>query len=458
MGHYIPKRRLPALHAYKYSGQDDSWISANLLSPWWNWLVQQFPLWVAPNTITLSGLALVGINFASLLIIDGGMDCGTSASLDPRRRTENLNASGDKWASVSLFEHWGFPESMKEHTFSQVRCIPPWVFLSWSIGLFLYQSLDAIDGKQARRTGMAGPLGEMFDHGCDAINTTLESLLCCAALNVGRSYWALASVVATLSNFYLTTWEEYHTGTLYLSAFSGPVEGILMICVIYLITAIVPGGANFWNRGIFSLSGIESLDVPALAHLAAWNIKANEAFLSFGATALGFNILASYGNVRKARAAKGLSTVTPLTGLLPLLAQNVVMVAWALGNHGQLLKDGSVFVPFISTWGLGFAYSVGLLIVAHVTKAPFPYWNIATLFGLVGAVDAWLPTPILQSSPQRVQVTVFSSLVLAAAFYLHFCYDVITTITVETGKPCFQVVPPEQQKPKNEGKELSKKQ
>jgi hypothetical protein len=25
--------------------------------------------------------------------------------------------------------------------------------------------MDAIDGKQARRTGMAGPLGEMFDHG-----------------------------------------------------------------------------------------------------------------------------------------------------------------------------------------------------------------------------------------------------------------------------------------------------
>lgn len=41
-----------------------------------------------------------------------------------------------------------------------------WVYMSWGIGLFLYQSMDAIDGKQARRTGMAGPLGEMFDHGC----------------------------------------------------------------------------------------------------------------------------------------------------------------------------------------------------------------------------------------------------------------------------------------------------
>jgi ethanolaminephosphotransferase len=41
--------------------------------------------------------------------------------------------------------------------------------------LFAYQSLDSIDGKQARRTGMAGPLGELFDHGCDAINTTVSA-------------------------------------------------------------------------------------------------------------------------------------------------------------------------------------------------------------------------------------------------------------------------------------------
>ena len=36
---------------------------------------------------------------------------------------------------------------------------------SWSAGLFIYQSLDAIDGKQARRTGSSSPLGEVFDHG-----------------------------------------------------------------------------------------------------------------------------------------------------------------------------------------------------------------------------------------------------------------------------------------------------
>lgn len=40
-----------------------------------------------------------------------------------------------------------------------------------AVGLFIYQSLDAIDGKQARRTNSSSPLGELFDHGCDAVST-----------------------------------------------------------------------------------------------------------------------------------------------------------------------------------------------------------------------------------------------------------------------------------------------
>jgi len=44
------------------------------------------------------------------------------------------------------------------------------------------------------------------------------------------------SEVLTLANFYLTTWEEYHTGVLFLGYFSGPVEGILIVVAIYLVT------------------------------------------------------------------------------------------------------------------------------------------------------------------------------------------------------------------------------
>lgn len=69
---------------------------------------------------------------------------------------------------------------------------------------------------------------------CDAnkVAEQLEVLLCAAALNLGQSWWTgmswlskshahfqaqmmastVASQVFTLANFYLSTWEEYHTG------------------------------------------------------------------------------------------------------------------------------------------------------------------------------------------------------------------------------------------------------
>lgn len=66
----------------------------------------------------------------------------------------------------------------------------------------------------------------------------LEAILTCYALNLGRSWWTVASQVATLANFYLTTWEEYHTGQLFLGVFSGPVEGILMVVGLYVLTGV----------------------------------------------------------------------------------------------------------------------------------------------------------------------------------------------------------------------------
>jgi phosphatidylglycerophosphate synthase len=51
--------------------------------------------------------------------------------------------------------------------------VPAWSYFLCGLGLFIYQSLDAIDGKQARRTNSSTPLGELFDHGCDAISTGL---------------------------------------------------------------------------------------------------------------------------------------------------------------------------------------------------------------------------------------------------------------------------------------------
>lgn len=63
---------------------------------------------------------------------------------------------------------------------------PRWACALCAVGLFIYQSLDAIDGKQARRTGSANPLGELFDHGCDSLSTVFVAVSACTAVQLGN--------------------------------------------------------------------------------------------------------------------------------------------------------------------------------------------------------------------------------------------------------------------------------
>lgn len=58
-----------------------------------------------------------------------------------------------------------------DYGFSSTYTIPSWLFLVSALNVFLYYTLDGIDGKQARRTGTSTPLGELFDHGLDSYNT-----------------------------------------------------------------------------------------------------------------------------------------------------------------------------------------------------------------------------------------------------------------------------------------------
>ena len=89
------------------------------------------------------------------------------------------------------------------------------MFLSCALSVFIYQSLDAIDGKQARRTKTNNQLGELFDHGCDAVSNILL-IPCCggaAALNEQPNLF-LALMAIQLCLFYCYHWLNYVVGEL----------------------------------------------------------------------------------------------------------------------------------------------------------------------------------------------------------------------------------------------------
>ena len=73
---------------------------------------------------------------------------------------------------------------------------------------------DGIDGKQARRIKLSGPLGELFDHGLDSYSASLIPICLYSVFGRGaqfsiepmRFYYVL---VVILLNFYISHWEKY---------------------------------------------------------------------------------------------------------------------------------------------------------------------------------------------------------------------------------------------------------
>ncbi|GAA6003143.1 uncharacterized protein JCM10292_002889 [Rhodotorula paludigena] len=428
MGIYIPASKRDRLLKYKYSSTDLSLTSKYVLNPFWNKLVLVFPKTMAPNAITLLGLSLIFLNFISLLYYNPTMSVGYKP----------LHVSkGGAWDP--LFPPTAPHSSALSSWFSWLRgraqeaadqAAPRWLYWTFAAGLFAYQSLDAIDGKQARRTGTSGPLGELFDHGCDALNTTLGCLLTASALNLGLSWWTVASLVATNMNFYLTTWEEYHTGTLFLSAFSGPVEGILLIVGVFTITGFK--GPEFWDTGVLTVLGLHPSTNDYLASLP-FHIKdlpLNDCFLVFSAIGLFFNIVSATHNVYLSLPASSrniASLVKPVTRLTPWAAHTAAMVSWLWSREALLLRT-TLFLPFALFWGIAFAHHVQLLILAHLTKSPFPAaWKHPLLIlSALAAADARVE--LVQTSDERVKQTVLVCLGLGIVVYAHFVWEVIGDI------------------------------
>ena len=53
---------------------------------------------------------------------------------------------------------------------------PSWALFCYGISVFIYQTLDNVDGKQARAIKNSTPLGMIMDHGCDALGLVFLTL------------------------------------------------------------------------------------------------------------------------------------------------------------------------------------------------------------------------------------------------------------------------------------------
>nr|XP_032837303.1 cholinephosphotransferase 1-like isoform X2 [Petromyzon marinus]XP_032837305.1 cholinephosphotransferase 1-like isoform X2 [Petromyzon marinus] len=303
----LSSRQLKALSEHRYSVEGSSLLEPPL-QIFWTWLVELVPLWMAPNTITITGLAINAITTITLV------------AHSPEARTVP----------------------------------PPWACLLAALGLFLYQSLDAIDGKQARRTHSSSPLGELFDHGCDSVSTVLVGVGASVSVALGASPPCMFfCCFVGMAMFYCAHWRAYTTGTLHFGRVD-VTEVQVAIVVVFLLSAL--GGEELWSTQIpFTQQSLRLLPVLGMLGGALYALPSYAVAIlrhaASGAPAV------SGGSV--------LPPAIPLLGLLlpALLVASVSPGVSAFVSHPCL---------FVLAFGVVSAKITNQLVVAHMTRSVVP--------------------------------------------------------------------------------------
>lgn len=300
---------------------DKSYLTYYVLNPYWTWAAQFMPLWLAPNVITLLGILAIYINIACVLIY-----------------IPDLVGPG-----------------------------PSWIYYTFAAGLFFYQTMDNIDGKQARKTGSSSPLGELFDHGIDSLNCCLGGLVQSACMGMGSSReTALVSFITCVAMF-LSTWETYHTHTLYLGYLNGPTEGIIIATSFMLASGIF--GLEVWTIKVADL-------VPAAGYVFSdsFNLKDFWVLSAFLGVVVGHLPVCLFNVWRHKRKEGTNDFLQSLSQLLPIICLTAAVTSWLTSPYSSVLSDNHM-VLFALTMSLVFARVTTSVILAHLTRQPFPYWS-----------------------------------------------------------------------------------
>ncbi|XP_038051111.1 cholinephosphotransferase 1-like isoform X2 [Patiria miniata] len=201
----LSQSQLKRLKEHKYSAEGTSLFDAPM-QVFWRWLIEQIPKTVAPNTITIAGLALNILGAVILMLF-------SPTATEPA---------------------------------------PSWAYLTAAVTLFIYQALDAVDGKQARRTQTSTPMGELFDHGCDSVSIVFVSIEFSISTQLGE--WPelfFVTTVLSILMFYSAHWQTYVSGTLHFGKFD-VTESQLTLVAIFSLSAFF--GPQIWA---YKVLGVE---------------------------------------------------------------------------------------------------------------------------------------------------------------------------------------------------------
>uniref|UniRef100_A0A0P4W9G0 diacylglycerol cholinephosphotransferase n=1 Tax=Scylla olivacea TaxID=85551 RepID=A0A0P4W9G0_SCYOL len=366
----LSETQLRRLEEHKYSCASTSLMDP-LMQKWWCWLVDQCSLTLAPNLITITGLI---INIVTSLVL-----CYYS------------------------------PDAKQE--------VPRWACFLCALGLFIYQSLDAIDGKQARRTGTSSPLGELFDHGCDSLSTVFVSLGVCCSVRLGTlPYWMFFQCMMAVTLFYCAHWQTYVSGTLRFGMVD-VTEAQFGVMAIHLISVIF--GSEFWSLKIPG-TGIEFIAIYVV-------IGVSQVIIQLWHT---FPIILWGGAGRNGSTIAGTSVLSPVVPLIYILAP-AVLIAWKSPENLYLQNP----IVYLLTFGCVSARVTNRLVVAHMTKSEMAYSDSSLLGPGALFLNQYFNCPI----PEKTLLYVVCAYVIYDV--VKYCRQVCLEICQHLNIMLFTIVP-----------------
>ena len=338
--YFLSKQAARELPRFQYQGEDLSLLYKYVLSPLATFCVYRLtPVWLAPNSITLIGLIFMVIAYSVM------------------------------WYYAPLVEY--------------AEELPRWIFLLNGVAILVYQTLDNMDGKQARRTGNGSPLGLLFDHGCDAVNNIFGSAnwMISMALHPVLDVYLCASVLfGPYALFFFGTWEEYYTGKLIMPIINGPNEGLMGGAIMSFISwwfgPRVWHATHAWDSVLYPLL---STVLPG-TWLPSEGLRNTDCLVLFATyTFFAEPLSKTISVVRR----YGIQTLMLLLPFLTLLVCAVVVAradlnVWLEMPRTSLHLCAALFVEMTVD-----------LMMAHMTLQPYQAWRwplapLVVLAGLVG--------------------------------------------------------------------------
>ncbi|XP_026728145.1 ethanolaminephosphotransferase 1-like [Trichoplusia ni] len=386
---YLSKDHLKGFNKYKYSAIDTSPLSQYVMHPTWNTIVKIIPKWVAPNVITFAGFLCMVVSMVLLTVYD-----------------------------YELYAVGGRPGAKP-----YASEIPNWVFFACSVLVFLAYNLDGIDGKQARRIGVSGPLGELFDHGLDSyivflIPYTIISIYGRDPVFSVSCFRGFLIVLSIVMNFYVSHCEKYNTGTLYLP-WSYDLS-MWISSILFLLAGLY--GPEYYKVYVFGdVTFVQALEVVihGMGVITCYPVAV-------------YNVYLSYQN----RSGKRYGLLEAVKPVWSLLVVTLLVVMWALKSENNVIE----LYPraFIFMYGALFSNIASRLIIAEMSHMKCEVLSWMTWPLLSGFLTS-LYLPQLEATILHLLVALF---VLS---HVHYGVCVVRQICNHLKIRCF-IVPKEKRK------------